>query len=54
MPSPVGYGYGEKGVAALMSALQSCAPGIATVNIDNGFGAAVFASKLLNLFAPKK
>jgi len=54
VPSPVGYGYGEKGQAALMSALQSCSPGIATVNIDNGFGAAVFASKLLNIFNTSK
>ena len=35
------------GAAALSSALSSCAPGIVTVNIDNGFGAAVAAIKLL-------
>ncbi|MCY3414780.1 MAG: nickel pincer cofactor biosynthesis protein LarB [Candidatus Heimdallarchaeota archaeon] len=50
VPSAVGYGFGGKGETALRSALQSCAPGIATMNIDNGFGAAAFASKLLQLF----
>lgn len=47
VPSPVGYGYGGNGKAALMSALQACAPGIAVVNIENGFGAASIASKIL-------
>ncbi len=50
IPTSVGYGYGGKGVAALQTALQSCAPGISVMNIDNGFGAAAFASKLLNQF----
>lgn len=48
VPASTTYGYGGKGKAALMSALQSCSPGIATVNIDNGFGAASFARKLLS------
>jgi NCAIR mutase (PurE)-related protein len=39
----VGYGVGTGGFTALNAMLQSCAPGIAVVNIDNGFGAAVFA-----------
>lgn len=43
VPTSVGYGVGEGGRVALDSMLQSCAPGIAVVNIDNGFGAAVFA-----------
>ncbi|MDY6930326.1 MAG: nickel pincer cofactor biosynthesis protein LarB [Halobacteriota archaeon] len=43
VPSSVGYGFGGKGVSALLSMLQSCAPGLAVVNIDNGFGAGVFA-----------
>ncbi|MHA2251635.1 MAG: nickel pincer cofactor biosynthesis protein LarB [Candidatus Kariarchaeaceae archaeon] len=47
VPSPIGYGFGGKGEAALMSALQACAPGIAVVNIENGFGAASIAAKIL-------
>lgn len=43
VPTSVGYGVGVGGFAALNAMLQSCAPGIAVVNIDNGFGAAVFA-----------
>jgi NCAIR mutase (PurE)-related protein len=43
VPTSIGYGIGGKGKSALYSMLQSCAPGIAVVNIDNGFGAAVFA-----------
>jgi len=43
VPTSVGYGVGGKGKAALYAMLQSCAPGIAVVNIDNGFGAGVFA-----------
>ena len=43
VPTSVGYGVGHGGRVALDSMLQSCAPGIAVVNIDNGFGAAVFA-----------
>ncbi len=47
VPSPVGYGVSEQGQAALNGALASCAPGIAVVNIDNGFGAAALAVKML-------
>ncbi|HNR26309.1 MAG TPA: nickel pincer cofactor biosynthesis protein LarB [Methanobacteriaceae archaeon] len=47
VPTSVGYGVGEGGFAALYAMLQSCAPGIAVVNIDNGFGAAVFAATIL-------
>ena len=47
VPSSVGYGVAEGGRAALSSALASCAPGIVTVNIDNGFGAAAAARKIL-------
>lgn len=43
VPTSIGYGVGGEGKAALYSMLQSCAPGIAVVNIDNGFGAGVFA-----------
>jgi hypothetical protein len=44
VPTSVGYGIGKDGVAALMTMLNSCSPGLAVVNIDNGFGAGVFAS----------
>jgi NCAIR mutase (PurE)-related protein len=47
VPTSVGYGFSKHGILALMSGLGSCAPGIAVVNIDNGFGAAVFAKKML-------
>ena len=48
VPTSVGYGVGEGGRVALDAMLQSCAPGIAVVNIDNGFGAAVFALSIVN------
>lgn len=47
VPTSVGYGVAEGGKAALSSALASCAPGLVTVNIDNGFGAAAAARKML-------
>ncbi len=43
VPTSIGYGYGGKGVGALMTMLQSCSPGLTVVNIDNGFGAAAAA-----------
>lgn len=43
LPTSVGYGVGEGGFTALYAMLQSCAPGIGVVNIDNGYGAAIFA-----------
>ena len=48
VPTSVGYGVGEGGRVALDAMLQSCAPGIACVNIDNGFGAGVFALTIIN------
>ncbi|MFZ2070822.1 MAG: nickel pincer cofactor biosynthesis protein LarB [Halobacteriota archaeon] len=45
VPTSVGYGIGGKGIAALLSMLQSCSPGLAVVNVDNGVGAATFAAK---------
>lgn len=51
VPTSVGYGVGEKGTAALSSALASCSPGLVTVNIDNGFGAAAAALKVLGAMA---
>ena len=50
-PTSVGYGYGEKGVGALASMLQSCSLGLSVVNIDNGIGAGAVASKIANLMS---
>ena len=47
VPTSVGYGVGAGGQAALYSALASCASGLAVVNIDNGFGAAHVALRML-------
>ncbi len=44
VPTSVGYGSSFKGLSALLTMLNSCSPGIATVNIDNGFGAGYFAN----------
>jgi len=44
VPTSVGYGASFKGLSALLTMLNSCSPGIAVVNIDNGFGAGYFAS----------
>jgi NCAIR mutase (PurE)-related protein len=46
VPSSVGYGAGAGGFAALLGMLNSCAPGLAVVNIDNGFGAACMAAAI--------
>jgi len=48
VPTSVGAGVSEGGHVALMSMLSSCSPGIAVVNIDNGFGAACMAVKMMN------
>jgi NCAIR mutase (PurE)-related protein len=50
VPTSVGYGVSSNGKVALDSALASCSPGIVTVNIDNGFGAANAAIKIINQF----
>ena len=47
VPTSVGYGASFKGLAALLSMLNSCAMGVSVVNIDNGFGAGVMASKII-------
>lgn len=44
VPTSIGYGTGLGGVAALMNMLNACAPGVAVVNIDNGFGAGYLAA----------
>ncbi len=48
VPSSVGYGTGEKGFTALNTMLNSCTP-LAVVNVDNGFGAAAIALRILRL-----
>ena len=49
VPTSIGYGASFGGVAALLGMLNSCANGIATVNIDNGFGGAAMASLINHL-----
>ena len=51
VPTSVGYGIGANGKAALYSMLQSCAPGLSVVNIDNGFGAAIVALTMVQTIA---
>jgi len=46
VPTSVGYGASFGGIAALLGMLNSCAPGVAVVNIDNGFGAACMADAI--------
>ncbi|HNF07445.1 MAG TPA: AIR carboxylase family protein, partial [Mycobacterium sp.] len=46
VPTSIGYGASFGGLAALLAMLNSCAPGVTVVNIDNGFGAAVHASRI--------
>lgn len=48
VPTSVGYGASFGGIAALLGMLSSCAAGVAVVNIDNGFGAACVASRMLD------
>jgi len=47
VPTSVGYGANFEGLAALLAMLNCCAPGVAVVNIDNGYGAACMAAKIL-------
>ncbi len=47
VPTSVGYGASFGGLAALLSMLNSCANGIGVVNIDNGYGAACLANKIM-------
>jgi len=51
LPTSVGYGVALGGVTALHAALASCAPGISVVNIDNGYGAACAALRILRAMA---
>jgi NCAIR mutase (PurE)-related protein len=46
VPTSVGYGASYGGLAALLAMLNSCAPGVVVCNVDNGFGAGVFAARV--------
>ena len=47
VPTSVGYGASFDGLAALLAMLNACAPGVAVVNIDNGFGAALIGHRIV-------
>ena len=47
VPTSVGYGASFNGLAALLTMLNSCSPGVSVVNIDNGFGAGYIASSII-------
>lgn len=51
VPTSVGYGAAFDGIAALLSMLNSCAPGVAVVNIDNGYGAGHLAAQIADTAA---
>jgi len=51
LPTSIGYGLGGHGIAALLSMLQTCAPGLSVVNIDNGVGAGITAALIANRVA---
>lgn len=53
IPTSVGYGVSQGGNAALNTMLSSCANGITVVNIDNGYGAAMAAIRIINTFSGK-
>jgi NCAIR mutase (PurE)-related protein len=54
VPTSVGYGAAFGGLAALLGMLNSCAPGVTVVNIDNGFGAGVFAARVARNARPRE
>src|ERR687890_31570 len=54
VPTSIGYGFGSDGMAALASMLQSCAFGLAVVNIDNGVGAGAYAASIANRMVRKR
>ncbi len=49
VPTSIGYGAGFQGIAPLLTMLNSCAPGVAVVNIDNGYGAGYLASLIIHV-----
>lgn len=52
VPTSVGYGAGAGGIAPLLTMLNACSPGVAVVNIDNGFGAGYLAGTILRTGGP--
>lgn len=54
VPTSVGYGASFRGLSALLTMLNSCVPGIAVVNIDNGFGAGYLASMINHIGEDKR
>ncbi len=54
VPTSVGYGASFQGLSSLLSMLNSCAEGLTVVNIDNGFGAATAAYRMLRLACPEE
>jgi pyridinium-3,5-biscarboxylic acid mononucleotide synthase len=52
LPTSVGYGAAFEGLAALLTMLNACAPGVAVVNIDNGYGAGHLAAQIAAPFSP--
>jgi pyridinium-3,5-biscarboxylic acid mononucleotide synthase len=53
VPTSTGYGTGAGGLAAILSMLNSCAPGVVVVNVDNGYGAGVHAARVARRAAPR-
>jgi NCAIR mutase (PurE)-related protein len=53
VPTSTGYGFGADGVAAMLTMLNSCAPGVVVVNVDNGYGAGVHAARIARRSAPR-
>jgi pyridinium-3,5-biscarboxylic acid mononucleotide synthase len=54
VPTSIGYGASLGGLAALLAMLNSCAPGVTVVNIDNGYGAGVAAARVARRAAPRR
>jgi len=53
VPTSIGYGANLNGIAALLGMLNSCGSGVTVVNIDNGYGAAMAALRMLRGYAPE-
>lgn len=54
VPTSIGYGAAKQGETALASMLVSCAPGVGVLNIDNGYGAACAAARVINLLQSER
>jgi len=52
VPTSVGYGWHMEGLTAWLAVLNSCAAGVVSVNVDNGFGAGVAAARIARRAAP--